>query len=186
MFINLHYKQQTLVENNWNLLLIKLWDDLNANIEDVQRQSGQKTNRRKIKEVKKVLKISTKEKKYIENKLNSSRWLQELLDDQLKDGEYYSFGENSEELGSISNTPRSSRFDKRKSPYENATTQKRKKLMLITSEKRLKELPSTYTEITANQTNKIEASKKVFDKIIKQVPFNQKKFKIEYNKKKYL
>ena len=58
--------------------------------------------------------------------------------------------------------------------------------MLITSEKRLKELPSTYTEITVNQTNKIEASKKVFDKIIKQVPFNQKKFKIEYNKKKYL
>ena len=55
--------------------------------------------------------------------------------------------------------------------------------MLITSEKRLQELPSTYTEITANQTNKIEAAKKVFDKIIKQVPFNQKKFKIEYNKK---
>ena len=32
--------------------LNKILDDLNANIEDVQRQSGQKTNRRKIKEVK--------------------------------------------------------------------------------------------------------------------------------------
>ena len=55
--------------------------------------------------------------------------------------------------------------------------------MPIISEKRLKELPSIYTEITADQANKIEAGKKVFDKIIKQAPPTQKKFKIEYNKK---
>ena len=55
--------------------------------------------------------------------------------------------------------------------------------MPITSEKRLKELPSIYTKITADQTNKIEAAKNVFDKTIKQVPPTQKKFKIEYNKK---
>ena len=50
--------------------------------------------------------------------------------------------------------------------------------MPITSEKRLKELPSIYTKITADQTNKIEAAKNVFDKTIKQVPPTQKKFKI--------
>ena len=55
--------------------------------------------------------------------------------------------------------------------------------MPIISEKRLKELPSIYTEITADQANKIEAGKKAFDKIIKQAPPTQKKFKIEYNKK---
>ena len=32
--------------------------------------------------------------------------------------------------------------------------------MPITSEKRLKELPSIYTEITADQTNKIESAGK--------------------------
>ena len=55
--------------------------------------------------------------------------------------------------------------------------------MPITSEKRLKELSSIYTEITADHTNKIEAAKKVFDKIIKQVPPTQKKFKTKYDKK---
>ena len=55
--------------------------------------------------------------------------------------------------------------------------------MPITFEKRLKELPSIYPVITADQTNKIEAVKKVFDKIIKQVLPTQKKFTIEYNKK---
>ena len=74
-------------------------------------------------------------------------------------------------------------FDNRKNPYQNVTTRKRKKLMPIISEKRLKELPSIYTEITADQANKTEAGKKVFDKTIKQAPPTQKKFKIEYNKK---
>ena len=49
--------------------------------------------------------------------------------------------------------------------------------MSITSEKRLKEISCIYTEITAKQTNKIEAVGKVFNKIIKQVPPNQKNAK---------
>ena len=68
--------------------LNKILDDLSANIEDVQTQSGQKTNRRRRRKVKKFIEnIGLKEKIYIENKLNSSSWLQELLEDQLKDAE---------------------------------------------------------------------------------------------------
>ena len=68
--------------------LNKILDDLSANIEDVQTQGGQKTNRRRIRKVKKFIEnIGLKEKIYIENKLNSSSWLQELLEDQLKDAE---------------------------------------------------------------------------------------------------
>ena len=68
--------------------LNKILDDLSANIEDVQTQSGQKTNRRRIRKVKKFIEnIGLKEKIYIENKLNSSSWFQELLEDQLKDAE---------------------------------------------------------------------------------------------------
>ena len=152
--------------------LNKILDDLKANIEEFQTQSGQKTNRKRIRKVKKI----------IENKLDSSSWLKELLDNQLKDDEYYLFGENFEEFEPIGNTLRTSRFDNRKNPYQNVTTRKRKKLMPIISEKRLKELPSIYTEITADQTTKIEAAKNVFDKIIKQVPPTLKKFKIEKNK----
>ena len=64
---------------------------------------------------------------YTENKINSSSWLQELLDIQLKDGKYYLFGENFEEFEPIGNNLRSSRFDNRKNPYQNVTTRKIKK-----------------------------------------------------------
>ena len=55
--------------------------------------------------------------------------------------------------------------------------------MPITSEKRLRKSPSVQKEITLDQTNKIEAAKKDFDKITKQVLPNQKKSKIEYHAK---
>ena len=48
--------------------------------------------------------------------------------------------------------------------------------MPITSERGLKELPRLYTEISKIQTKKIEAVKKVFDNIIKQVPKRDLKF----------
>ena len=44
-----------------------------------------------------------------------------------------------------------------------------------TSEKRLKELPEIYTEIPADQTGKIKAAEKIFDKILKQVPSTPQK-----------
>ena len=55
--------------------------------------------------------------------------------------------------------------------------------MPITSERRLKELPSLYTEISTDQTKKLTAAKNFFDKIIKQVPTPEKRFKIHYNQK---
>ena len=50
----------------------------------------------------------------------------------------------------------------RVSIYKNVTIQKRKQQVPITSEKRLNDLPSVYTEIPADQTDKTEATKKVF------------------------
>ena len=71
----------------------------------------------------------------------------------------------------------------RKNPYDNVITRKRK-LSPITSERRLKELPSLYTEISTDQTKKITAAKKKNDKIIKQVPQTpEKRFKIHYDEK---
>ena len=37
--------------------------------------------------------------------------------------------------------------------------------MASTSEKRLKELPTVYTEIPADQRDKIKAAEKIFDKV---------------------
>ena len=81
-------------------------------------------------------------------------------------------------------SPKKNRRNKRrKIPYENIATQKGKQVMPITSEKRLKELPSIYTEIPADQTGKIEGTKTFFDKIIKQVQDTPKKnINIQYKK----
>ena len=90
------------------------------------------------------------------------------------------FGLDFEENISLKKNRRNKR---RKIPYENIATQKRKQVMPITSEKSLKKLPSIYTEIPVNQTGKIEATKKIFDKIIKQVPDTSKKrINVQYNK----
>ena len=54
----------------------------------------------------------------------------------------------------------------------------------ITSEERLKDLPSIYTQIPTDRAKKIEAAKNFFSNIIKQIPpESYKKFKIDYDEK---
>ena len=156
--------------------------DLNANIEDFQTHSRQKRNTRKIRKIKKFInKIDSEEKQFIENKLDKNSWIKKLIDDQLNEENYFTFGENFQEFEPIGNTPKDEKI--RKNPYDNVKTRKRK-LLSITSERRLKELPSLYTEISTDQTKKITAAKKIFDKIIKQVPpTTKKRFKIHYGEK---
>ena len=68
-----------------------------------------------------------------------------------------------------------------KNTFKNVTIWK-KKLLPLTSEDRLKYLPSIYTQIPADQAKKIEAAKNVFSNIIKQIPpESYKKFKIDYD-----
>ena len=81
---------------------------------------------------------------------------------------YHTFGENFES-------------NKLKNKFKNVTIRKRK-LLPLTSEDRLKDLPSIYTQIPADQAKKIEAAKNVFSNIIKQIPpESYKKFKIDYD-----
>ena len=99
-------------------------------------------------------------------------------DQLINKGDYYTFGENFEE-----NKTTEAKIKKvRKNPYDNVTIRKRK-LLPLTLNERLEELPSIYTEIPTDETKKIEAASKVFDKIIKQFLPNPKKFKINYDEK---
>ena len=71
--------------------------------------------------------------------------------------------------------------NKLKNKFKNVTIQKRK-LLPLTSEDRLKDLPSIYTQIPADRAKKNEAAKNVFSNIIKQIPpESYKKFKIDYD-----
>ena len=162
--------------------LNNILEDLNANIEDFQTHGGQKTNRRRIRKIKKFInKIDSEEKQFIESILAANSCLKKLIDDQLKDEEnYFTFREKFQKFEPTGNTPKDKKI--RKNPYDNVTTRKRK-LLPITSDRRLKELPSLYTEISTDQTKKITAAKEFFDKIIKQVPTPEKRFKIHYNQK---
>ena len=66
---------------------------------------------------------------------------------------YHTFGENFES-------------NKLKTKFKNVSIQKRK-LLPLTSDDRLKDLPSIYTEIPADRVKKIETAKNVFSNIIK-------------------
>ena len=106
----------------------------------------------------------------IEKQLQSYEWLTKLVEDQLKldKATYHTFGENFES-------------SELKNKFKNITIRKRK-LLSLTSEDRLKDIPSIYTKIPADRAKKIEAAKNVFSNIIKQIPpESYKKFKIDYD-----
>ena len=106
----------------------------------------------------------------IEKQLQSYEWFTKLVEDQLKldKATYHTFGENFES-------------SELKNKFKNVTTRKRK-LIPLTSEDRLKAIPSIYTKIPADPAKKIEGAKNFFSDIIKQIPpESYKKLKIDYN-----
>ena len=81
-------------------------------------------------------------KENIEKQLQSHEWLTKLVEDQLKLDKttYHTFGENFES-------------GKLKNKFKNVTIWKRK-LLPLTSEDRLKDIPSIFTKIPADRTKK--------------------------------
>ena len=134
---------------------------------DDRQETKQKINIVKIF----INRIDSINKQNIEKQLQTHQLITKLIEDQLQaDKTYYMFGENFE----------NSRLKKHKL---NITIRKRK-LYLLTSEERLKDLPSIYTEIPTDRAKKIQAAKEFFSNIIKQVPpESYKKFKIDYDEK---
>ena len=107
----------------------------------------------------------------IEKQIKSHEWLSQLVEDQLKNKTDLSFGEN---------------YGKRKSKNKflyNTTSQRKKKLLPLTSEERLIELPIIYQTIPANPYDKNESTKEIFTDIIGRIlPESYKKFKIDFDK----
>ena len=68
-----------------------------------------------------------------------------------------------------------------KNEFKNVTVRKRK-LLPLTSEEKLKDLPSIYTTIPADRTKKFESAKEIFSNIIKRIPPESYGiFKIDYD-----
>ena len=124
--------------------LDKIIEDLDLNLqeilisEDDQNKTKQKAN---------ILKSFNKrfsfiKKADIEKQLQSHEWLTKVVKDQLKLGKttYHTFGGNFES-GELKNK------------FKNVTIRKRK-LLPLTSEERLKDIPSIYTKIPADHAKK--------------------------------
>ena len=179
------YKSPTTVNiarKDFKNLLENIIEDLNLNISQLKTDTGSHdVTIKKINKIKKFInEIDFGKKDYIEKQINSSKWISKLIDKQLQQKKnYYTFGSNFENYKRIENQ----RKERNRKPYAKVTTRKRK-LLPIVSEERLKDLPTIYTQIPTDRAKKIEAAKQVFDKIIKQVPPESfKKFKVNYDEK---
>ena len=152
-------------------MLNKIIEDLDLNLKQTLMSKSNKTEtKQKITLLKSFNKrFGTIKKADIEKQLQSQEWLTQLVEDQLKQNKtYYNFGENFENK-------------ELKNKFRNVTVRKRKLLPLI-SEDRLKDLPSIYTIIPGDRTKKIESAKEIFSNIIKRIPSESyKKFKIDYD-----
>ena len=120
-----------------------------------------------LKKLKKDLKTTPKEN--IEKQLESHGWLQELVEDQLKSNENsFEFTQGYENRN-------------HKNKFKNVTIRK-KRLLPLTSEDRLKEMASIYSLVPVNKIKKIESAKNLFSNIIKNIPpESYKKFKTDYD-----
>ena len=130
-------------------MLNKIIEDLYLNLKQTLMSKSKKTEaKQKITLLQKINKrFDTIKKADIENQLQSQEWLTQLVEDQLKQNKtYYNFGENFENK-------------ELKNKFKNITVRKRK-LLPLTSEDRLKDLPSIYTKIPGDCTKKLNLLKK--------------------------
>ena len=130
------------------IILNKIIEDLDLNLKQTLMSKSDKTEtKQKITLLKNFNKrLDAIKKEDIEKQLQSHDWLTQLAKDQLKQKQrYYSFGENYENKQA-------------KSKFKNVTVRKRK-LLTLTSENRLKELPSIYSKIPVDHNTKNESTK---------------------------
>ena len=123
--------------------LDKIIEDLDLNLKQTLMSKDDRTETKQKINILKNLnkKFNLIKKTDIEKQFQSHEWLTKLIEDQLKlNKTYYMFGENFES-------------NKLKNKFKNVTIRKRK-LLSLTSEVRLKDLPSIYTQIPADRAKK--------------------------------
>ena len=124
--------------------LDKIIEDLDLSFKQTLTSEDDRTKtKQKINILKNLNKrIDLIKKTDIEKQLQSYEWLTKLVEDQLKldKATYHTFGENFES-------------SELKNKFKNITIRKRK-LLSLTSEDRLKDIPSIYTKIPADRAKK--------------------------------
>ena len=163
----------------------KIIEDLDLNLKETFMSEEDKIEtKQKIAIVKNInKKFSSMKKADIEQQLRSNKWLNQLIENQIKLNKttYQNFGDEY-------------KGNKLKNKFRNVTTRKKRKsfstanyfplsshdALRLTSEDRLRDIASIYTKIPTDPAKKIATTKDVFSNIIKQIPpESYKKFKID-------
>ena len=142
-----------IAKKDFKNLLEKIIEDLDINLTQLKMTEAERVETtQKINIVKNIINrfnSTKKKKKNIEKQLQIHEWIIKLIEDQLqKDKTYYTFGENFENCN----------LHKKDKLNSNVTLQKRKSYPL-TSEERLKDLPSIVTQIPTGRVKRIEVAK---------------------------
>ena len=152
-------------------ILNKIIEDLDLNLtETLMSTRDEQETKQKIVILKKLKKdLKTTPKENIGKQLESHSWLQELFEDQLKSNENsFEFTQDYENRN-------------HKNKFKNVTIRK-KRLLPLTSEDRLKKMPSIYSLVPATKIKNIESAKNIFSNITKNIPpESYKKFNIDYD-----
>ena len=146
-------------------ILQKIIDDLDLNLKDMLMSPSdtQDTKQKKVILNQLIKRLNKSPKKDIEKQLESQRWLQNLIDDQLKTNNSFSFG----------------KYDYESNKFKNVTKRKKGHSPMYLQ---YLEAPSIYSLIPTSKLAKIESGKNIFSNIIKNIPpENYKKFKTEYD-----
>ena len=112
----------------------------------------------------------------IEQQLQSHKWPNQLIEDQIKLNKttYQNFG------GEYKGNKLKNKFRKKRKSFSTANFFP--DALPLTSEDRLRDIASIYTKISADQAKQIAGIKDIFSNIIKQIPpESYKDFKIDYD-----
>ena len=138
VFKSLSLTFTTIAKSELKTLLNNIIEDLDLNLDLMMTKDDKTDTKQKITLLKNFIKrYDTTNMQNFEKQIKSHEWLLQLVEDQLENKADLSFGENFEK-----------RKSKNKFPY-NTTCQRKIKLLPLTLEERLKELPSIYQTIRA-------------------------------------
>ena len=160
----------SIVKKDLNNILENIAEDLDANLETLDMNASEKQDTKQKKVIVKNIigKLDRTPNKSIQKQQESQKWLQSLVDDQLRIDNFFPFGHYRE--------------DTHENKFKNVTKRKKKRQTVAPMTWVESEEPSINTLLPTNKRQSVQSAKRIFSNIIKNIPSeNYKKIKIEYS-----
>ena len=156
-------------KDDLNNILENIAEDLDSNLQTLDMNASERQDPKQKKVIVKniIQKLDRTPNNCIQKQLQSQKWLQSLVDDQLRIDNFFPFGHYNE--------------DPYNNKFKNVTKRKKRQQKSAPMAWTESEEPSINALLPKNKRQSIQSAKKIFSNIIKNVPpENYKKFKIDY------